>query len=76
MRKGIKAGFPMIGTHAAGADTAESHVAGSQMQESIVDTSAAETAVSENTVGGAWILRKQIQCQRVWMLFDDMEHFL
>ena len=42
--EGVKALLPVVGSHAALAKAAESHFAGGQMDDGIVDTSAAKLA--------------------------------
>ena len=48
MGKGVKAGLPVISSHAALSEASEPHPAGSQMNDGIVDAAAAEPAAGSN----------------------------
>ena len=65
VRKCIKSFFPMIGTHPAFAETAESHFTGGKVNNRIVDASAAESAAGGDFAGSACVGGKDVKRQRM-----------
>ena len=60
MGEGIKTVFAMIRAHAAFAESAESHFAGSQVDDGIIDT-----ASTESTAGSDFFRYVRIICENV-----------
>lgn len=56
----MKSVFPVIGAHSAGTEPAESHLAGGEMNDSIVDTSAAETALGDYFSGNPIVVCEDV----------------
>lgn len=56
----------MIGSHTAVADTAKSHLRSCQMDDRIVDTSAAKRHFLQETSLQPLVTGKQIQSKRLW----------
>ena len=65
MRKCPEAVDAVVGAHAAFTEAAESHIAGCQMDEDIVDTAAAETAAGSYFPGGFFVAGEEVEGQ--WM---------
>ena len=63
--EGRKPGLPMIGAHAAFAYAPKAHFAGGQMNNGIIDASAAKTAAGNNSARGLRIGGKDVKSQ--WM---------
>ena len=58
--KGIEAVFSVIRSHAALSEAAESHFAGGKMDDRIVDTSAAETALGDYFSGNPVVVCEDV----------------
>lgn len=63
--KGLESFFPMIGTHAAFAKTAESHFTGGQMYDGIVNTSTAKSTAGGHFFCSLLVRGKDVQGKRV-----------
>lgn len=74
--KGIKARFPMVGAHAAFAETAEAHAAGGQVDNGIVDATAAKATFCSNFPRSGFAGSKNIQCQGMLQGVDFGNGFL
>ena len=60
----------MIASHAAFSDTAKWHLAGSKMDNGIVDAATAKMTSGKDFLFGSRIFGEKIECKRVWMGFD------
>ena len=65
MGEGAKSVQTMVRAHAAGAESTESHLAGGQMNDRVVDAAAAKTTAVHDLSGSRFVPGEQIQCQ--WM---------
>ena len=65
MRERAESIQSMLGTHAALAEAAKSHIACGKVDERVVDTAAAETTVGSHFFCDGFIRCKQIKSQRV-----------
>src|SRR5699024_1437118 len=61
--------------HAAGAESAKSHLTGGQMDDGIVDAASAEPAVSHDLSGIGPVSGEVIQGQRMWETVDLSDCF-
>lgn len=75
--KGEKAVFSMIGTHSARAEAAESHFAGGEMDDGVVNAASAETASGSHLLDRLFIGGKQIKskgaCHGVDLLYGIIQ---
>ena len=76
MAEGFKTLFAVIASHTASADTAESHVAGGQMNDGIVDAAAAEGHTAEEPLLHSLIPGEQVAGQRMGTAVDECNGFL
>lgn len=74
--KGIKTGLAVVRTHAAFSNTAKSHGRGSQMDDTVIDTSAAETAPGCNLSDALLIFGEDVKRQRLFVLIDGLDHLI
>ena len=63
--EGIKAVFPVVSSHTALAKASESHLAGGQVDDGIVDTAAAELAPGGHLPGNGLVGGEEVEGQRV-----------
>ncbi len=65
MGEGVKSRLSVIRAHAAGSNAAKSHPAGSQMDNGIVDATAAKLTAACDISDMPLVLGKQIEGQRI-----------
>ena len=70
MGEGIKPTLPVIRTHAALAKAAKAKLAGGEMNNGVIDASASEATMIHHFFCRGFILRKNIECQRVGYCMD------
>ena len=63
MGEGSEAVDSVVGAHAAFSEAAESHIAGCEMDENIVDAAAAETAPGSYFLGGFFVVSEDVESQ-------------
>lgn len=63
MGEGSETVDSVVGAHAAFAETTESHIAGCEMDENIVDAAAAETAPGSYFLGGFFVVSEDVESQ-------------
>ena len=76
MGEGIESGFSMIRSHAAFSKTSESHFRGGQMNDSVIDTSPAESAAGSDFLSRRLIRSKEVERQGMRHAVDPLDHFL
>ncbi len=62
--KGGKTVFAVVGAHAACAETTESHFAGGEMNNGVVDAASAKTASGSNFFYRLFVGGKEVKCER------------
>ena len=68
MAERVKTFSSVIGTHTASPYTAEPHVRGGQVNNGVIDTSAAERHLSQKPLFCLLVSSKQIQSQRLILI--------
>ena len=72
----IKSCFPVIATHAALAESSEWHLACSQMNDSVVDASSAESASGCNLLSGVAVICEDIEREWMWHSVNVADDFI
>ena len=76
MREGVKSFFAMVAAHTTFTESSKRHFTRGEMNDRVVDASAAKLTLCSNFAGGSFIACKEIQCERMWHRVDFEDEFV